>query len=86
VSQWVSQQQQQQQLSGVPLMAYRQPDPGSSTMTWQLLNSAALCSSSSSSDAASAAVLHPLGAQLRFPAALATLSIEVRDKVFSPLA
>jgi hypothetical protein len=54
-------------------------------MTWQLLNSAALYSSSSSGAAASAAasadsaaVLHPLGAQLKFPAALGTLDLEVR--------
>jgi hypothetical protein len=53
-------------------------------VSWQLLNSAALYSSSrSSSDAASAgsaAVLHPLGAQLRFPAALSTLNVEVREQ------
>jgi hypothetical protein len=89
VSEWLSQQQQQQQQqSGLPLLAFRQADQGSGLMTWQLLNCTSLYSSSSSSSssssggssdasASSAGVLHPLGAQLSFPATLGSLDIEV---------
>jgi hypothetical protein len=90
VSQWLSQQQQQQQQppsAAVPLLSFQHYDPDSRTMTWQLLNAAALYSSSSSSSSSGAAaagdcagsadVLHPIGAQIAFPAALGTLEMEI---------